>query len=1381
MSKSPLVVPSDTPTLFDELAELKVKRSSIKGQVTKYSNYIAKIDKNETLSELQINELTVRLNKFLDLQSNFDRMQTRIEVINSSNLESELTERDSIEDNIFSCIALTQVLLKSESPRHPDHSSHSCCNHDQSQSYQTASFKLPVIQIHKFDGAFYKWLEFRDTYESLIHNNDRIQPVHKFHYLCSYLEGEAARIISNLEISEDNYDKAWDLLGERYNNKRQLVTNHLNSLFKIEQVRNESDKSLRYLGDQVTKNLRALNSLGQPTEQWDTIIVHMISSKLDQNSFTKWEEYKSGLDDLPSFNDFKQFLKSRADVLESLNRSKRDQSKNNQKSSSNTKSFAVSADNTERSCVVCKGDHRLTDCKVYKALSTDERWKQVTKLKLCHNCLRTGHATNRCRLGGCRVCKRLHNTTLHKHNTDTSKPSEPSSGRVDNKEDIVEEKSTSVAMSAVSSNEVLLSTAIIEIRNVKNNKTERVRALLDSASQSSFITNDLKLRLQLTSQPQNSISILGIGDSKLNIQPQRCFAEIKSNHNTFARNMQFLVLPQITQSLPTQYIKVNHLRIPDHLQMADPHFNVPAQVDVLLGADIFWDLMGTEQQSLGNKLPVLRSSKLGWLIAGPISASRASSVTKGFHCKVANNTDDLESLLKNFWEYEDFPLHIQPKQIITESEKHFNENTTRLESGRFCVRLPLIDSPDCLGDSYFLARKRFFNLERRLDKNPRIKQMYSDFIKEYRDLGHLMDAEVERPPNSYFLPHHAVLKENSESTKLRVVFDASARTSSGYSINDIQMVGPNMQDSLFNILLRFRHYRYVLSGDIEKQYRQITLNETDRNLQLILWREDSSLPLRTLKLKTVTYGFASASYIAARCLWQLGETADPLTKTIVQTDFYCDDLLTGADTESELLQIKQNVASTLQSGCFNLRKYRSNSQEVLDSERGNAEVDNLAISQSFHTLGLGWNPSLDILHYSIDDSTVEVPTKRSILSITFKIFDPLGLLTLCTIKPKMLLQKLWALKLDWDQPVPNSIHINWSQFINNLKYLRALKVPRSVLCDSTSYIEIHAFSDASQVAYGACVYVKSISLQGIKTCNLLCAKSRVAPTKPTTVPRLELNASLLAARLTSTVVSALRKSIVRCVYWSDSSVVLAWLSTCPSKLKTYVANRVATVQELTKDMTWRYVPTKLNPADLASRGVDPQYAIEESRWWHGPSYLLEPEEQWPTLEKNTHTQDLPETKHVTLHTQVQVQSIINFDKYSNFKKLQRIIAYVRRFTNKCKKQPHTEHLSVDELDHALTALVKFAQEQSFPRELEALRQQVKLSPKSNIFALSPFIDSQGILRVGGRLAKSDFDFDKKHPMLLCSKHKLTKLLFTHEHARLLHAGPQLMLASTHEQ
>ncbi|XP_073951812.1 uncharacterized protein [Choristoneura fumiferana] len=1382
-------------------------RISIKGRITKFKNFVNSLKEADGISSEQMSELSLRLERFRAMFTQFEQVQTEIEIADPTSMDSELDVREEIEHDFFTLIGTAQNIVdqNAEKFNSPSVSSEPHRSHD-----NDLNFRLPIIKIANFDGSYFKWLEFRDTFDSLIHSSESIQPIHKFHYLNSYLEGEAAQVLSNLEVTNSNYAEAWRLLCERYNNKRQLISNHLNSLFNLQSIGRESAKSLRFLVDHVSKNLRALNTLGQPTDKWDTLIIYMVSAKLDINTTLKWEEHKGTYRDeeMPTLADFNIFLKNRADVLESVQRHKSDKPVNNKREPfsphnlskherSSTKTFTISAtpggaspsSSTSWSCAFCGGSHRIYDCATFLSLCVEDRISGAAKLKLCLNCLRKGHTSHRCRLGPCLTCKKRHNSLLHREVPQavnqplnaTAPPPLPEPGVASNN------------MAVSHSSHVLLSTALVDVYNPASNSCVTVRALLDSGSMTSLMTNNLKQALHLVPQ-ESKISVVGVGNMPLSGTPERCSVQIRSKHNSnFFFDLSCLVLPIISSNLPHKYIDVSHLKLPRYITLADPTFNQPAPIDILIGADMFWHLIGSEQVALGNDMPIARKSKLGWVLAGPMNdSSRSISFSSFLHCSHVSTRDSLDALdesITKFWKLEELPEPVsQYTDLEAECEQHFISHTYRDTNGRFCVRLPLITTPDCLGNSFRLAKKRFIALERRFKGNPDLKVLYEQFINEYANLGHLSASDVDIPDDSYFVSHHPVLKLTSESTKLRVVFNGSARTTSGYSVNDLQMVGPTIQDSLFNILLRFRTYKYVLTGDVEKMYRQIEVQEPDRNLQLILWRTHENSPLKTLKLNTVTYGYSSASFLSTRCLWQLGEEcADDKIKKIIQNDFLVDDLLTGSDTKEELYYIKNGVERALSAGCFPLRKYRSNLPSILCDSENHARKESLIISSSSHTLGVGWDSTKDIIHFPTEYSPKgDNPTKRSILSDSCKIFDPLGLLCLLTIIPKILIQKLWLARLSWDEPVPTSIEKSWQYFVNGLATLFTLQIPRHVLCDLPTSIEMHCFCDASATSYASCIYLKSFNDNGDVVVRLLCAKARVAPVKTTTIPRLELCAAVLGAQLASAVCKTLRCHISRTYYWTDSSIVLAWLKTDYAKLNVFVSNRVANILELTENSEWRHVPTSLNPADCASRGVDACRLANLDVWWNGPAFLREPLCNWPSFPLNNNMEnDLPELRvnFTSTNDQTNKSSFIDFDRYSKLSTLQRSLAYVLRFLRNCR---HSDNkisgvLQPEELDLAFKRLVALSQLDSFPHDLQLLRADQCLGPKSSILSLNPFFDkTDRLLRVGGRLTSSFYTFDKKHPMLLHGKHRLAKLLFRREHLRLLHAGPQLLLGAVRE-
>ncbi|GJQ70063.1 hypothetical protein Trydic_g5538, partial [Trypoxylus dichotomus] len=297
---------------------------------------------------------------------------------------------------------------------------------------------------------------------------------------------------------------------------------------------------------------------------------------------------------------------------------------------------------------------------------------------------------------------------------------------------------------------------------------------------------------------------------------------------------------------------------------------------------------------------------------------------------------ELNRNISKFWEIETIPERHIFSAEENRCEQHFHATAQRDTSGRFVVSLPFKENVNSLGASYDQALKRFYSLEKRLNKNPPLKQEYGEFIKEYLELGHMRKAKLYNYSTEphFYLPHHAVVKENSITTRLRVVFDGSAKTSSGVSLNDTLMVGPKLQQDLFDIVCRFRLYAYVITADVAKMYRQVRINEQCMPFQRILWRMSDKSDVEIFELTAVTYGTASASYLATKVLQQLAmakQDAQPFGAEIILRDFYVDDLLTGAQTIDQANKIIAEVTEILSQGKLELRKWASNKPELLQN------------------------------------------------------------------------------------------------------------------------------------------------------------------------------------------------------------------------------------------------------------------------------------------------------------------------------------------------------------------------------------------------------------------------------------------------------------------
>ncbi|GFS89959.1 integrase catalytic domain-containing protein [Trichonephila clavipes] len=503
-------------------------------------------------------------------------------------------------------------------------------------------------------------------------------------------------------------------------------------------------------------------------------------------------------------------------------------------------------------------------------------------------------------------------------------------------------------------------------------------------------------------------------------------------------------------------------------------------------------------------------------------------------------------------------------------------------------------------------------------------------MNEYESLGHmsLVNSRSHTSKDQNFCPHRAVIKPSSTTTKLRVVFDASlslslsCKTTKGTSLNSLLGVGPKLQRDIFEILLNFRIPRIVFTADIEKMYRQILVADEDQKYQQILWRNNSNENIGTYKLKTVTYGLASASFLATRCIKQivLDDKDNPNLSRVLKEDIYMDDLLSGADTSNNAISICKDIAHVLSTRGFHLRKWNSNSTEFLAQFSEHSSHDTRVefskdSNESSKVLDLFWNSSNDTFGFQPSLELTPPLTKRRIFSESSKIFDSLGLLSPCTVFMKIFYQKLWLTKTDWDSPIPQQLTEDWLKFQKAFNAINYLTVPRWVILTADNTVELHGFADASSLAYAAAIYCRQ-KHNGKTKVQLLASKTKVAPVKQVSIPRLELCDAHLLSKLFKSILRTLKHYTFDVFAWTDSKIVLSWLSSHPRKWKTFVANRTSEIRNVLPTKHWRHVPSKENPADIASRGIDPKCLPDCKLWWPGPPWLRLETSSWPKAESS---------------------------------------------------------------------------------------------------------------------------------------------------------------------
>ncbi|XP_076384364.1 uncharacterized protein LOC143262699 [Megalopta genalis] len=916
----------------------------------------------------------------------------------------------------------------------------------------------------------------------------------------------------------------------------------------------------------------------------------------------------------------------------------------------------------------------------------------------------------------------------------------------------------------------LLVTAIIHAIS-RTHKPVTCRALIDTCSTTNFMTQDLAKKLSL---PLKHCSIpVGALDTLTTVAKHIVKATIRSRIKNYQRTLTFLVVPNIATAIPGDTIDCATLNIPRNIELADPTFHRPAPIDMLLGAGTALSILSVGQINLSQPDDpdlYLQKTMLGWVIGG------SAPTFKPIRSASCHTHTSLQFDLTRFWEIEDGPQIPHFSEAETACEEYFKNTITRNAEGRYVVSLPFNNDKPKLGESKSAAYKRFLSLERKLKRDPELNHQYEAIFKEYLDLGHM--SEIPDTNEGYYLAHHGVLKMSSQTTKLRIVFDGSAASSTGLSLNDVLHTGPKIQDDLLYILLRFRTYQYVVTGDIEKMYRQFLIRPEDRKFQQVLWRDHND-SIKTFQLNTVTFGLSAAPYLAIRCLTQLADDEHhrfPQASKVLKQDFYVDDLITGTPTIQEAISLREELTSLLNTAGLHIRQWASNDKRLLEDlpdENINQQL-HLGESSIVKTLGIVWNSADDSITYTVRP-ILHTPraTKRFISSEIAKIYDPLGLLGPVIITAKLILQELWTLRIDWDESLPMAIHNKWSQYYSQLPLLNQARFRRKTVIQSASNIELHGFCDASERAYGACVYIRSQNNHGETIVELLVAKSRVAPLKSKSIPRLELCGSVLLASLMTTVKKALGLQIERTVYWTDSTIVLHWLRSSPHTLKTFVANRVSEIQSTTTITDWRHVSSTDNPADLLSRGQTIKDFLQSSVWQNGPSWLQQEHSHWPTWESVPHTND-PERKIAICMATIPVTKDAKIlERYSSWTKLVRVIALCRRWR---PGRITKGSLTVSELSQSRVTILRMLQEMYFKTEILALRRQSDPYLHGKLAKLNPFLDQDGLLRVGGRLKNSTLTYSQKHPILLPKSH-ITTCIIMNEHKNLLHAGAQTTLYS----
>ncbi|XP_062712096.1 uncharacterized protein LOC134289727 [Aedes albopictus] len=1061
---------------------------------------------------------------------------------------------------------------------------------------------------------------------------------------------------------------------------------------------------------------------------------------------------------------------------------------------------------TGPTCYICKSpEHRVKDCDEFEQKTVDDRWRIVQQIGLCRLCLGS-HGRRPCKVRkqcGINGCPSRHHPMLHstqKFSNSKAESNEPRPGPST-------EKSTETN-AATNHHFTGKSTLfrIIPVTLYGNNRSVTEFAFLDDGSEKTLVDEDVVKKLGVVGEPQALCLQWTSNVKRTEPNSQRLTLEIAGNNGAGrhtlkdVRTVSKLELPRQSlcyADLSASYPYLEGLPIEDYMNV------LPR---ILIGNDNAHVTSTLKIRDGRPGEPIAAKSRLGWTVYGS-SQDRTAETKHSFHiCECQDDDQSVHELVEQFFSVESLGIMHVPR-VESEEEQRANrilKETTKRIGQRFQTGLLWKYDYFEFPDSYPMAVRRLQCLERKMQSDPVIGDSVKRQISEYQQKGYIHRATVEELNEAdirrtWYLPLGVVINPKKPS-KIRIFCDAAAKVD-GTSLNTMLLKGPDFLKTLLEVLFGFRERRVALCADLKEMFHQIQIRPEDRHAQRLLWRDDPAKQPEVYLMDVATFG-ATCSPCSAHYVKNLNAEEHsneyPAAADAIIRKHYVDDYLDSSDSVEEAVQLALQVKHVHSLGGFHLRNWLSNSEEVLarigEKESQSGKLLQLEKGKSTErVLGMYWKPEPDVFTFSTSLATsVEHPTKRQALRVVMSLFDPAGLLCFFLIHGKILIQDLWRAKTEWDQLIPQELCERWIRWTTMFQNLDQISVSR---CYFSQYsvrdivsLQLHIYVDASEEAYACVAYWRAVLPNGIQV-SLIGGKSKVAPLKALSIPRLELMAAVIGVRLMKTIVSGHSLTIEKTIFWCDSKTVLAWINSDHRKYRQFVACRVGEILSKSRPEQWRWISTKKNVADEATKwGKGPCFS-PNSRWFRGEDDLYLPEDQWDNDRGLVIDKTNEELRICMIHREANTVPFVNWDRFSKWTRLYRAVAYVHRYVNnlRCsatRKERTNGLLTQEELHKAEATIFRWVQWEEYPDEVVALTNghnkqpglQFALEKNSKIRTLSPFLDELGVMRSDSRIAAAKFaTFDTRYPLILPKDHRVTDLVLQWYHQMYLHANGETIV------
>ncbi|UYV75384.1 hypothetical protein LAZ67_13000077 [Cordylochernes scorpioides] len=1376
---------------------LKKGRRPVRGQITKLINSVETALK-KPVEELDKTDLRVSALQLEDLCRDLHEWD---EKVTEAMLDEEVTEAEQDKeyderlryDRLIKRMReeLEKVLnpKKGVSPQ-PDETSS-----DTSNSTTRRRVLLPKRKLPEFGGDVREWITFWSRFED-IHNDEDLSDSDKYQYLvdCMLENSEAQQLVLSYPVSGKNYASIW----ARYN---MLIKVYVRDLLWLV-IRSAQEKKVNFK-DLVTKlnsQIRHLSMLGVTTDKCADILYPVVESCLPEDVLISWQR-SSEPEDLESLMKFlrrevnqtkdrEMAYNKHSDSLAQPTPGKIETKKrsfNSRREIATTSGFMhsdISPTLRENfKCIFCDNGHPSQDCRKGMKMGMDQKNEKIKSYKRCFKCLLPGHRSRQCKKKvRCDFCKRDGHYAImcrgaDHAETETKSPQRPqNSTPTPGSSDVA----TVNEMSNCVSTKACLETLLVKVWGPKGSKV--VRAVIDSGSSQSYILEHIVKDLGVPIIREEELDHEIFGGIRYtdrhriycltlsSIENDRCISCPALATNQIARCIRKPTFGSWARELASKKIQLSAFKAESD------------EVELLLGADINPKIATANMIRLSDDL-IARETLLGWVVQGKTEGKFQDKIPNQVHnSMLITSLMTQEIKVSDLWSLENIGV-MDDGQAESKKETDqaimdkFRTETKRLESGRYEVHLPWIEPAQKLKENKSHAEKRLRKMTEDLKKRG-FYHHYNKIFEEWEENGIIERIQTDKDDTlEYFLPHRAVVKSGSSTTPVRPVFDASCKTKGGWSLNDCLAKGPNLLELIPDIMLRFRLNKIGVVADIEKAFLQISVAKEDRQFLRFLWWEDGKQEnLRIYQHKRVVFGVTSSPFLLAATLKlhleQYEREVIPLLKCM-----YMDNCVNSVTSLEEAQVFQQQSIDLLSPAGFNLREWQMGGPGIVNGE--NISVLGMKWDTADDTLTISDKLMMTPTHKSLDqenDAKIENHThkltKRIMLSEAHAVFDPLGLFSPFTIVPKIILQQCWKSELKWDQPVPEDIVKKFVEWQSQIPELLSVRIPRWVMRDGFEQPSLHVFCDASQDAYATCIYLRTVKNEEVNV-QLVASKSRVAPKKKLTIPRLELMSCLIGSRLTKQVMKIISESIAipetNIWFWTDSSTVLRWIQN-EKPWATFVRNRVNEICSISKKENWHHVSGVNNPADLPSRGSSVKKLIEH-RWWEGPSFLWSEEASWnqfdPIFDEEEINKELKKTVNIAVNS-TKDNFMDKLERYGDYHRIVRIVAYLLRFKRKTisdesrpgQHDKMSKEISVEEFEEAEKVVLRHIQLISFGRD------------DKRINKLNAFTDEYGLYRIKSQLYFGEDDYDTRCPIVLPGENQVVKLLIRKEHEMMSHAGIQ---------